>query len=335
MERTKFQAAKNLVREYFDKMEHCRPEEAVDVLREYTSEDYFWEGCYPFLDQNGAENVAKVFWEPLKRALSHMQRRQDIFMAGIGTDKETWVMSMGQFMGNFDAEFLGVRRTCKMHHLQYAEFSCVRGGKIVHTAMFVDLLGFMDEAGCYPLPQSTGHYFVYPGPRDHNGLMFEDAPYEKAAVSMKIVDDMNNDLISINDTHDTPRDMLRKSWNEDMIWYGPCGIGASFTIPRYQMQHQIPFRTQLDDKTCNELKGYFAEGDFVCFFASMDVAPTGGWLGMPGGGKSAHLRGDIDVYYCKDGKISENWCFIDLPYWLHEQGLDVFKRTQEILNPQI
>lgn len=34
-----------------------------------------------------------------------------------------------------------------------------------------------------------------------------------------------------------------------------------------------------------------------------------------------------DIYYCKDGKISENWCFIDLPYWLKEQGLDIFERT--------
>ena len=55
---------------------------------------------------------------------------------------------------------------------------------------------------------------------------------------------------------------------------------------------------------------------------------------MPGGGKSAHLRGDIDIYYCKDGKISENWCFIDLPYWLKEQGLDIFERTASICNPQ-
>ena len=50
--------------------------------------------------------------------------------------------------------------------------------------------------------------------------------------------------------------------------------------------------------------------------------------------KSAHLRGDIDIYYCKDGKISENWCFIDLPYWLKEQGLDIFERTASICNPQ-
>ena len=37
-------------------------------------------------------------------------------------------------------------------------------------------------------------------------------------------------------------EVLAKTWTKDMIWYGPCGIGASMTIPRYQRQHQLPFR---------------------------------------------------------------------------------------------
>lgn len=330
-----FQKEKNLVRAYFTDLERCSPDEAEGVLKKYVSEDYLWEGVYPFLDQNGAEAVADVFWRPLKESLTHMQRRQDVFMGGRATDGKVWVMSMGQFMGLFDKEYLGVRRTCKMHHLQYAEYSCVENGKITHTAMFVDLLGFMREAGVNPLPPETGHYFVYPGPRDHNGLMFEDAPEEKGRESFAIVDRMLKGLFSINGGKETPRDMLRETWAEDMIWYGPCGIGASYTIPRYQLQHQIPFRTNLSDKKENPLYAYFAEGDFVCFYSSMDVTPDGGWLGLPGGRKSAHLRGDIDIYYCKDGKISENWCFIDLPYWLHEQGLEIFDRTASICNPQL
>ncbi len=332
----KYQEVKRLVRDYFEDLEKCSPDQVKDVLKKYMSDDYQWEGVFPFLDQNGSDAVADVFWIPLKKSLSHMQRRQDVFMAGVAKDDgKTWVMSMGQFMGNFDAEFLNIRRTCKMQHLQYAEYSCVENGKITHTAMFVDLIGFMNEAGVYPLPQSTGNYFVYPGPRDHNGLMFEDAPEEKAAKSMQVVEDMVNDLIELNATMDAPREVLERTWNEDMIWYGPCGIGASYTIDRYQRQHQLPFRKQLVDKKCNDINAYFAEGDFVCFYSSMDVTPTGGWLGMPGGNKSAHLRGDIDIYYIKNGKISENWCFIDLPYWLNEQGLNIFKRTAEIMNPQL
>ena len=332
--KNRYQNNKNLVKDYFDEMEKCTPEGSVDVLKKYTSDNYTWEGPFPFLDLEGAEAVAGVFWKPLKESLKKMQRRQDIFMAGTATDGKEWVMSMGWFMGLYDQELLDIPITCKMNHLQYAEYSCVENGKIIHTAMFVDLIGFMVEAGINPLPPETGHYFVYPGPRDHNGLMFEDAPYEKATESFKVVDEMINDLSTLNSGNETPRDMLKKSWTDDMIWYGPCGIGASYTIPRYQMQHQMPFRKQLTDKTVGDINAYFAEGDFVCFFASMTVTSTGGWLGLPYSGKPGRLRGDIDIYYIKDGKISENWCFIDLPYYLNDLGLNIFERTTRICNPK-
>ena len=35
---------------------------------------------------------------------------------------------------------------------------------------------------------------------------------------------------------------LRRSWHEDMLWWGPAGIGATYTIPRYVEQHVLPFR---------------------------------------------------------------------------------------------
>ena len=288
------------------------------------------------LFRSGAAEVAEVFWKPLKESLNHMQIRQDIFFAGVNRmDGKVWVMNMGQLMGNFDKNYMNIPRSCKMQHLRYGEYICVENNKITHCSMHVDLLGFMAEVGVTPLPYSTGNFFVYPGPKDHNGLQYEDAPYDKAEKTMKIVDDMMAGLDSLNASHRTPQDMLRETWAEDMIWYGPCGIGASYTIPRYQLEHQIPFRTQLDDKVANPYTTYFAEGDYACYVMSMNASPSGGWLGMTGGHKSVFLKGDTDVYYCKDGKISENWCFIDLPFWLNEQGLNIFERTLEIVNPTI
>ena len=59
-----------------------------------------------------------------------MQRRMDIFLGGENEiDGDRWVMSMGQFMGLFDEDFLGIRHTRKMQHLRYAEFNCVQDGK--------------------------------------------------------------------------------------------------------------------------------------------------------------------------------------------------------------
>ena len=46
--------------------------------------------------------------------------------------------------------------------------------------MFIDSIGVMEAAGCYPLPPSTGQYFVYPGPRTHDGILHDDADPEEA-----------------------------------------------------------------------------------------------------------------------------------------------------------
>ena len=100
---------------YFDALEKAEPEQVIQVFREYMTEDYNWKGVYPFREQNGREAVAEAFWIPLKKALRHMQRRQDIFIAGTNEiSGEEWVMSMGHLMGLFDQDFLGIRHTRKM-----------------------------------------------------------------------------------------------------------------------------------------------------------------------------------------------------------------------------
>lgn len=130
-----------------------------------------------------------------------------------------------------------------------------------------------------------------------------------------------------------PPEILEKSWSKNMIWYGPGGIGASYTIPRYQEQHQLPFRNRLTDKKFNGHVCRFAEGNFACFFGwpNLTNRPLGGFLGMPGGQVKADMQ-VVDVY-CREGdKLSENWVLIDLPYWLKQQGLDILERTQQIYN---
>lgn len=121
-----------------------------------------------------------------------------------------------------------------------------------------------------------------------------------------------------------------------MIWYGPCGIGAQYTIPRYQKGHQMPFRSGLKDKVFNGHVCRFAEGNFSCFFGwpNLSNKPIGGFLGLPGGEVKADMQ-VVDVYYRQDDKLSENWVLIDIPYWLKQQGLDILERTTSITNPQL
>lgn len=336
---SKYQQSKRIVLDYHRALETSTPETIQEVLHEYTSEDYSFSGVYPFRRLQGAQEVANVFWKPMTAAIKHMQRRQDIFIAGTNEiSEEQWVMSMGHFMGLFDEDWLGVRATGKMINIRYAEFSCIEEGKITKSGVFLDLLGMMDQAGAYPLPPSTGNYFVYPGPKNHNGLLFEDAKEEEGIKTLSLLNQMIDDLSRLNESGSMgcPPETLEKSWAKDMIWYGPCGIGASYTIPRYQLQHQLPFRNNLKDKKFNGHVCRFAEGDFACFFGwpNLSNTATGGFLGLPGGEVSADMQ-VVDVYYREGDKLSENWVLIDIPYWLKQQGLDIFERTQTILNPKI
>lgn len=333
---SRYQSAKALVRSYFDALEGATPETVGDVLAAYAADGYRWRGVYPFREQWSADAAAALFWSPLKRALTRMQRRQDIFIGGTNEiSGEQWVMSMGNFMGLFDADWLGIPHTRKIANLRYAEFNCVENGKISQTGLFVDIIGLMAQAGVYPLPPSTGVYYTYPGPRTHDGLLYDDAPEEEGVETLALVNRMVQDLDDLNRSGSMgcPPEVLERTWRDDMIWYGPAGIGATYTIPRYQEQHQIPFRANLGDKKFHGHVCRFAEGNFACFFGwpNLSNTPLGGWLGLPGGGVNAEMQ-VVDVYRRQGDKLAENWIFIDIPYWLHQQGLDVLERTRSILN---
>jgi hypothetical protein len=334
----KYSESKRIVMRYFDALEAAGPDTVEEAIANCVSEDYLWRGVHPFREQRGARAAANAFWKPLLTSLKHIQRRQDIFIGGTNEiSGGEWVMSMGHFMGIFESDWLGIRRTGKMISLRYAEFSCVEAGKISRTGLFIDIIGFMMQAGVNPLPPQTGAYFVYPGPRSHDGLLFEDAPEEEGRITLALVNRMVQDLSDLNSSgaRGCPPEVLARTWNPDMIWYGPGGIGASYTIPVYQKQHQLPFRDNLKDKTFNGHVCRFAEGKFACFFGwpNLTNTPTGGFLGLPGGNVKADMQ-VVDVYCRQGDKLSENWVLIDLPWWLLQQGLDILGRTREILNPE-
>jgi hypothetical protein len=331
-----FQDIKGTVLEYFQALEQAGVDTVQSVLQRYHAPDYSFLGVHPFNEQASSAGAAEAFWKPLLRSFLHLQRRQDVFIAGENEiDGSRWVLSMGHFMGLFDHDWLGVRASRKIAMLRYAEFNAVRDGKITGTGLWVDIIGFMQQQGLNPLPASTGDYFVYPGPRYHDGLLLEDAPPEEGAKTLSLLNIMINDLHLLNFSGDDECDpeYLARTWCENMSWFGPAGIGATHTIERYQEQHQFPFRRGLSDKTYNGHVCRFAEGNFGCFFGwpNLSHRTRGGFLGLPGG-SSADMR-VVDVYRREGDKLIENWIFIDIPYWLLQQGLDVIERTRSIENP--
>lgn len=332
------QAAKSTVRAYVDAFDAAAPENRLAALQAHTAPHYRWRGMHPFHEQPSPEHAISAFWSPLLAAFTSLQRREDIFIAGLN-DAEgapgTWVGIMGHFKGLFDAPWLGIPPTGKIVMLRFAEFHHVQDGKITETALFCDILSVIFQAGLRPLPPQTAADFIHPGPRTHDGLLTDDQDPAEGTKTLDLVNRMAADISKANQVLNgeievesfTPHEEMARNWHEDMAWYGPAGIGATYTIDRYIEQHQQPFRRQLANRTFHGHVARIAEGKYCGFFGwpNLSVTPTGGYMGLPATGQPAPMR--VVDFYRRDGdKLAENWVFIDILHFLNCQGLDVLER---------
>lgn len=300
----------------------------ADILNGVTTDDYRWRGMHPFYEMESADAAASVFWVPLKSSLKHLQRREDIFFAGQNIyrqDDEVWTCSMGHFMGLFDEPWLGIAPTRKMAFLPYAEFHRLDEDKIAETALFIDIIRLMQQAGLDPVPSQTAARITQPGPHTHDGLCLELHDPKEGTATLELLERMVSDLSILNQSDELcPPETLAKTWHDDMIWYGPAGIGAAYTIRRYQEQHQYPFRLGLADKVFNGHVTRFAEGNYAGWFGwpNLNNRNKGGFLGMPESDIHAEMR-VVDIYRRDGEKLAENWVFIDLLYYFMQHGIDL------------
>lgn len=329
-----FQAEKDLVRRYHADIAAADARSIADVLKRYVSSDWHWRGMHPFHDLKGPEAVAETFWAPLMTAMNRIQRRPDIFIAGLNEidgSKGVWVVQMGHLMALFDKPWLGIRPTSKIVMLRFVEFNHVVDGQIVETAMFFDILHLMMQAGQNPLPPATGAHLVQPGPMTHEGLNYGPTDPAMGVATLAAINAMLNNPSSQADGVDE-NVRLRRAWHDDMIWWGPAGIGATYTIDRYIEQHCIPFDEALSEGY--RFNGHLcrlAEGNFGGFFgwANLTLKNSGNYLGMTGAPAPADMR-VVDMYRHDSGKLAENWIFIDILHYLNMQGLDVLGRMAKL-----
>ena len=164
-------------------------------------------------------------------------------------------------------------------------------------------------------------------------MLLEPQDSAESSATMQLVNRMIAELHALNKSgnDDCSPEVLARTWHDDMVWYGPGGIGSTYTILRYQQQHQYPFRRHLKDKVFNGHVARIAEGRFAGFFgwANLTNTATGGFLGLPGSKRPADMR-IVDIYRREGSKLAENWVFIDLLHYLSMQGLDVLGRLREL-----
>ncbi|MEM7753910.1 MAG: nuclear transport factor 2 family protein, partial [Pseudomonadota bacterium] len=259
-----FQTEKALVQAYHAALD------AADwgAAAQHVAPDCLWRGYHPFNEMTSPDQVVTRFWQPLHDSLSSMQRREDIFFAGLNEIDgftSTWVVSMGHLVGLFDAPWLGIPPTGRMAFLRYCTFLRVEGDRIAEIAMYFDIPHLMVQAGLSPMPNQTAAHLVQPGPMTHDGLIRGPQPAVEGTATLAAINAMIGDLGNW-DLGLPLEEELRRTWAEDMIWWGPTGIGATYTIPRYAAQHAGPFRATFTDRKFNGHRARLAEGHFGGFF---------------------------------------------------------------------
>jgi len=114
--------------------------------------------------------------------------------------------------------------------------------------MYFDIPHLMIQAGHTPFLSATAAHMVQPGPMTHDGLLHD---IQDAATGEQTLAAINRMIGELGQWQSklSLEDELRQSWAEDMIWWGPAGIGATYTIERYAKQHSAPFRAGLTDRS--------------------------------------------------------------------------------------
>lgn len=328
-----FQSEKAVVRAFHQELASATPQSVEEILTRHTAEGWLWRGMHPFDIRIGAQAVADSFWKPFLTAVTRIQRREDIFFAGLNQMDgfaSQWVVSMGHLMGLFDAPWLSIRPTGKLVFLRYAEFNRIEAGRIAETAFFFDIPHLMIQAGQNPFPPQTAAHLVQPGPIGHDGLLLAPQDPEEGRRTLALINAMVSDLGTWKLGLPLEEELAR-TWADDMIWWGPAGIGATYTISRYARQHSGPFRAAFADRSGTGHLARLAEGRFGGFFGwpNFTARHKGGFMGLPGSATPGEFR-VVDIYRRSEGKLAENWVFIDILHFLKTQGLDVLSRLPNL-----
>ena len=302
-------------------------EHVASAVEDFFADDAQINVVHPFNLLEGGRAYFERFIKPLMASFSGLYRRDYVAMSG-QKDGEDWVSSTGYYVGNFVADWLGIRATNQMTYLRVGEFHRMVGGKVQESYIFLDIPELMIAAGQWPdLPSPAevkGHTGFLPGPATQDGLQGEERDVEATAMSLQMVEDM---LLGLA----TPDEAWRPYWHENMVWYGPAAFGSYLGVENFRA-FQVPFEQTFEywvggTKPGSETRHFtrFAQNNYVCSggWPSLNAKQAKPYLGQPSTGKVLYMR--VSDWWRRDGdKLIENWVFVDIPHVLLQMGYDVF-----------
>lgn len=107
---------------------------------------------HPRGSPQGVSSVVDGLFKPLRAALQHAHRRDEIFIAGPNQRAEgiDWIASVTHDLGTFHAPFFGILPAKRLAFLRAGKFYRVKNGQIVQARIILDLPDLMRQAGRDP-----------------------------------------------------------------------------------------------------------------------------------------------------------------------------------------
>ncbi|RZW12545.1 MAG: hypothetical protein EX266_00830 [Rhodobacteraceae bacterium] len=307
----------------------CAPERLSEIVNECVTSDCIFHVGAPIEKLRGGKEICDGFFHPLRTALSGLYRRDLVFIGGpnrrdVGGQ---WCAAVTHYVGNFTRQFLGIPASSHMTFLRAGEFYRVENGRIAEARIILDIPDMLRQAGRFPFPFSYGSEITFPAPATQDGLLPGGGNGE---ATLDIVEGMLADLHAFD-----PKTMSSPGqtgaggrWGEDMMWYGPAGIGSNYRWDGFVQDHRESFLRAFPDRKGGNHYCRIGDGDYaaVSGWPSMTMTWKGDYLGETADGRPLTLR-VMDFYRCSGGRIRENWVMLDYTDLLQQMGVDLIARA--------
>jgi predicted ester cyclase len=286
--------------------------------------DLEWHGQHPVNDGVGRSDWVAASIASLAAAIPDVERRDDIFMAGMFKDRP-WICATGHYCGTFTNPLFGIPATGHLAFLRYGEFYRLGSdGKVAEVVTIWDLVGLMRQAGITLLAPTPGVEILTPGPIAHDGVQPDVVDPVAGAITNAKVEAMIAGLMEY-DGKSLASMAQERFWSPEMNWYGPSGIGANRRLKGFQDFHQRPFLTAFPDRKGGNHKSRIGDGLYCAStgWPSIQATHLGPYLGHPATSKRITMR--VMDWWRREGDwLTENWVFIDLPDLFLQFGRDLF-----------
>jgi len=302
----------------------------IDILKKYISTNITLEITKPFEKISGIKGFADNFWLPLLHAFPDLKNEPYILIGGHYENRE-YVSFTGNFVATWEKDWLGIPATNQPTWLRYSTTFLFEKNKIINAWYFFDVLDVMRQAGFSFFP-SKGVQHVPPAPTTGDGIKASFTDKKEGQITLDLTNTMLN---ALGDYDKKTLESMGQTrfWDvQNMMWYGPGGIGTTRGLKDFENNHQIPFLLGFPDRgiTPKKRKNYFAQigdGNYSCDFGFPAMYGThsgNDWLGLKATGKKITLR-VVDYWRREGDRLVENWVMIDMVHILEQLGIDVFE----------